>query len=426
MNSTYPPADSVAIISRMNRRTFLRSTLAATLAAALEARADKSRPPRILLRNAWQTVNIGDIAHPVGILTLLEQYIPDAKVSLWPSSVDNGVAELLTHRFPKLTILSGKDAIAVAIKDSDFFLHGSSSGFAAEKDVARWRDETHKPYGVFGISFFDAKPAAIELLTAAKFVFFRDGVSLKLARDKGVASPIMAFGPDSAFGVTDLRNDSAATEFLSAHNLEAGKFLCCIPRYRWTPYWTIKKGRAFDEVKDKRNQEMKEHDHAPLREAITTITRQTAMKVLICPEDMTQVALGKEMLLDPLPADVKKNVVWRDKYWLTDEAVSTYLRSAGLFGNEMHSPIMCIANGIPAVVCRFKEQTSKGFMWRDIGLDDWLFNLDEEGEIKRIVPTVFEIANDPAAAKAKALKARDFVRQRQRETMDVVKRNLSA
>jgi len=31
---------------------------------------------------------------------------------------------------------------------------------------------------------------------------------------------------------------------------------------------------------------------------------------------------------------------------------------------------MCIGNGIPAVVCRFKEQTTKGFMWEDIGLGD--------------------------------------------------------
>ena len=120
----------------MNRRTFLRSTFATTLAASLPALADKSRPPRILLRNAWQTVNIGDIAHPIGILTLLEQFIPDAEVRLWPSSVDNGVAELLMKRFPKLTILAGKEAIAAAIKDCDFLLHGSSSGFAAEKDVA--------------------------------------------------------------------------------------------------------------------------------------------------------------------------------------------------------------------------------------------------------------------------------------------------
>lgn len=109
--------------------------------------------------------------------------------------------------------------------------------------------------------------------------------------------------------------------------------------------------------------------------------------------------------------------MWRERYWLTDEAVSTYIRSAGLFGNEMHSPIMCVGNGVPAIVCRFKEQTSKGFMWRDIGLGDWLFDLDEEADVKGVVPAVLEMAMDPTAAKAKAAKARDFVRRRQRETM---------
>jgi hypothetical protein len=73
------------------------------------------------------------------------------------------------------------------------------------------------------------------------------------------------------------------------------------------------------------------------------------------------MAVGKEMLLDLLPDDVKRRVVWRENYWLTDEALSTYALSAGLFGHEMHSPIMCIGNGIPAIVCRFEEQTSKGF-----------------------------------------------------------------
>jgi hypothetical protein len=247
---------------------------------------------------------------------------------------------------------------------------------------------------------------------------------MQLAKDKGVKCPIMEYGPDSAFGVTDLRNDAAATAFLSANGLEEGKFLCCIPRYRWTPYWTIKKGRAFDEKKDKRNQEMKEHDHAALREAIAAVVRETKLKVLVCPEDMTQVALGKEMVFDPLPADVKARVVWRDKYWLTDEAVSTYVRSAGLFGNEMHSPIMCIGNGIPAVVCRFTEQTTKGFMWKDIGLNEWLFDLDVDADVKRIVPTVLAIAKDPAAAKAKAEKARLFVVKRQAETMEVLKKSL--
>ena len=136
------------------------------------------------------------------------------------------------------------------------------------------------------------------------------------------------------------------------------------------------------------------------------------------------MAVGQELLYDPLPADVKTSVVWRPDYWLTGEALSTYVRSAGLFGNEMHSPIMCIGNGIPAIVCRWAEQTSKGFMWRDIGLDEWLFDLDQEAQLAGIVPAVLAIAKDPAAAKAKAAKARAFVEQRQRETMAVVGKSL--
>jgi hypothetical protein len=116
--------------------------------------------------------------------------------------------------------------------------------------------------------------------------------------------------------------------------------------------------------------------------------------------------------------------VWRKDYWLTDEALSTYLRSAGLFGNEMHSPIMCIGHGIPAIVCRWAEQTSKGTMWRDIGLADWLFDFDDESDVARMPSTVLTLALDPAAAKAKAEQARAFVEKRQREMMAVVRRHL--
>jgi polysaccharide pyruvyl transferase WcaK-like protein len=73
---------------------------------------------------------------------------------------------------------------------------------------------------------------------------------------------------------------------------------------------------------------------------------------------------------------------------LTDEALSTYVRSAGMFGLKMHSPIMCLGNGVPAIVCRFAEQTGKGVMWRDIGLGDWLFDFDNDEEIKGLVPAV--------------------------------------
>ena len=411
----------------MNRRTFLAQSTAALTGAALAPQlfSAEKRAPRILLRSSWQTVNIGDIAHTPGVLAILEKHFPEAEVRLWPSSVDNGVEEILRARFPKLIILKDVEAKRAAFAECDFMLHGSGPSLVGEKEVAKWAKETGKPYGVFGITLPTTSSAAtkptpdgvisqtIQLLSGAKFVFFRDSVSLELAKKRGCTSPVMEFGPDGAFA-TDLRDDAKADAFLKVNGLDEGKFLCCIPRLRYTPYWTIpSKKAAFDEKKHARNEEMKEHDCKPLRDAITAVVKSTEYKILLCPEDETQMAVNKEMIFDKLPADIRARCVWRENYWLTGEAVSTYRRSAGLFGHEMHSPIMCIGNGIPAIVCRWAEQTSKGIMWRDIGLGEWLLDLDQESDVARVADTVLAMAKDPAAAKAKAAKGREFVEQRQ-------------
>ena len=87
--------------------------------------------------------------------------------------------------------------------------------------------------------------------------------------------------------------------------------------------------------------------------------------------------------------DNRKAVVWRNHYWLTDEAVSTYVRLADIFGLEMHSPIMCLGNGI------------------------WLFDFDNVVAIARYVPTVLAMVKD----RQYAAKGQKFVEKRQKETM---------
>ena len=126
-----------------------------------------------------------------------------------------------------------------------------------------------------------------------------------------------------------------------------------------------------------------------------------------------------------LPDDVKDRVVWRKDFWLTDEALSVYVRSAGLFGSEMHSPIMAVGNGIPAIVCRFEEQTSKGIMWRDIGLGDWLFDLDIDSKAAKVPNAVVTMAKNFKAAQAKTETAQFVVLQRQKETMELLKQRLA-
>ncbi len=332
----------------MNRRHFLASSSALTVTALFGA----TPPKRILLRSSWQTVNIGDIGHTPGMLRLLEQHLPDAEVKLWPSDVKNGVEEMLRQRFPKVEIVRGPEHLRAAFKDCDFLLHGSGPSLVAQKDVAKWVKETGKPFGVGGITLpmqgsSSTKPSSdsaitetIKLLSQAKFVFFRDSKSLELAKAKGCTAPIMEFGPDGAFGV-DLRAEAKAEAFLAQHGLKAGEFLCCIPRLRFTPYWVIPSKKAkFDETKHTRNEAMKDHDHAPHREAITRIVRETSMKVLLCPEDETQMAVAKENLFDKLPDDVKAKVVWRDTYWLTGSAT----RAERRFAAVAREAASCVSN----------------------------------------------------------------------------------
>jgi polysaccharide pyruvyl transferase WcaK-like protein len=386
----------------------------------------------IILRSSWQVVNIGDIAHTPGMLAILEKHMPEAEVILWPSKdFTQQVQEMIQKRFPKLKVVKGRigedgrasnQELQEALERSDFLLHGSGPLLVGHEEVSAYARHMRKPFGVFGITYgaYNESEWCKEIHNEAKFIYFRDSVSLEKAKIDGICSPIMKFGPDAAFAV-DLRDDLKAKAFLEKNKLETGKFLCCISRFRYTPFWKVK-DVPFDAEKHARNEEMKEHDNEALREAIIQVVRQTDLKVLICPEDMTQMELEKEMLYDRLPADVLPKVVWRESFWLTDEALSVYLRSAGLFGSEMHSPIMCIGNGIPAIVCRWKEQSSKGYMWKDIGLGEWLFDLDKEEEITGIVPAVMDIAINNQTARQKALMACAKVHNLYREMVETLKK----
>ena len=238
---------SHALLTRRNAI----SALGLAITGGVVATAGNLRPKRILLRSSWQTVNIGDIAHTPGVLNLLEHHLPDVRVTLWPSRIDNGVDELLMARFPNLTLVQNNNDLKVALDQCDFLLHGSGASLVAQRDVMRWHRETGKPYGIYGVTFpekksssttpisSDAMRETIRAVSGAEFVFFRDSRSLALAKRLGCTSKVMEFGPDGAFAC-DLRDDDAADQFLQQNQLAKDKFLCCIPRLRYSPYWTIK------------------------------------------------------------------------------------------------------------------------------------------------------------------------------------------
>jgi hypothetical protein len=113
-----------------------------------------------------------------------------------------------------------------------------------------------------------------------------------------------------------------------------------------------------------------------------------------------QIELAKEQLVEPLPADVKKNVVWRDTYWGPDEAASVYRVAQAVVSIECHSPLIALHNGTPAFYVRQPTDTCKGQMYRDFGSDDWFFEIDDTNGAQ-LWSRLEAIHRDSASARAK-------------------------
>lgn len=426
--------------SLTQRRAFLRQTAAlAALFAATDSFGNSlnAKPKTILLRSSWQTVNIGDIGHTPGALQVFKDYLPkDTNIILWPSSVDNGVAELLKTYFPKLTIIKGKldetgkpatPELVAAFEQADLFVHGSGPYVLAQAHVEAWRKGTGKPYGIFGVTIGgELTDQLTDLLNGAAFVYLRDTISLKLLQDKGIKSPVLAFGPDATFAIP-FRNGQKASAYLKAAGLTDKQFICVIPRLRYTPYYKIHQTEpTADELRRAGiSDQFKELDHAKLREVIISWVRKTGLKVLACPEMTHEMAVAKELLVDPLPDDVKKNVVWRETYWLPDEATSVYERARAVISIEMHSPIMAFQVNTPAFYIQHPTDTSKGQMWRDVGLSDWIFEIDSTTG-QQITDRLMVVHENYPAALQKLAVARSFVNERQRDMANAVEKAVRA
>jgi len=323
----------------MNRKIFLQEAGMATAGMLLSSAvnnvfATSKKQPTVLLVSGWQDVNIGDIGHTPGLLQVFETYLPKAKVILWKKSNGEEVKKLLNKNFPKVKIIYGgvnadKDAdnpeVLAAFKEADLMVHGSGPLLVGADNLASWIKHTGKPFGVFGATLENPGQYHQSILKKAAFIYTRETLSILHLKKAGIEGRHIQFAPDATFYM-HIQNKEKAAQFLKAHKLEDKKFICAIPRLRYTPYhkfnpnnngWGPEKIAQVEQT----NEKFKEADHAKLREAMIAWVRETGNKVLVCPEMSYQVDIMDELLINPLPADVKPHVIKRG-YWLPDEAAS--------------------------------------------------------------------------------------------------------
>ncbi len=399
-----------------NRRHFL-TALTAALGGSLFA-AD-GRQKTIVLQSAWDTVNIGDIGHTPGTLRVIEQYLPEVKVVLWAMSVDERVTAMLMRRFPKLEIVQGKldgagekdEGLRQAIAGCDLFLR--NSGMGQSTDFIEHCRKLGKPCGLFGQSYFpsmvEGAGAAerIALLSGCAFIYCRDGRTLEILRKAGVKPPVLEFGPDGCFGI-DVRDEERGRATMQRLGLEERKFITLQLRTHTAKH----AGRDNPPLNPLHpSPQMIADDErraAVYREMITLWVRKTGHKVLLAPEVKKEMIHNKRLIYDLLPPEIQSHTVNLDVFWNADEAASVFARAHTAVCHEPHSLIIALANGTPILHTYSEFHSPKCWMFQDIGLGEWLLEMDETPAVK-MAEALFAIDADYSAAQIKVKKAMAFV-----------------
>nr|WP_293837465.1 polysaccharide pyruvyl transferase family protein [uncultured Arsenicibacter sp.] len=434
------------------RRDFLKlSTLAATIQIPRLEKSGRvsgvssAKTPTILLRSSWNDNNIGDIGHTPGTLRLLERHIPDAQIILWHAQPRPVTEALIARNFPKVKIVHGaffnqdeglQGELKTAFGQADIYIHNSGmsmnyglfnyewTGTMANLAPFYYCIENNIPFGLYGQSFDKFAPPSLSLyrdvLSRASFIYCRDTESVKFLKENKFKTPIIEFGPDGCFGI-DVRDEARGLAYLRQAGLEEGRFLVVVIRTNTPHLNAAGKGDMMNPAPTPEQQEQDALRLGKVRELINSWVTTTGMNVLIAPEALKETKYARTMLYDKLDERIKAKVVCRETFWSADEAMSVYARAHTMFGMEPHSLIMGLALGVPVVHARSLKHGRKGWMFRDIGVPEWLFEIDQDSS-SDITGAVLSIYKDYKTAKVKAQKAMDVVKSRQKETMAIVQK----
>lgn len=390
--------------------------------------------------SGWQTVNIGDVAHTPGTLAAIQRHAPDAAVTLLAMSLDAREQAMIARYFPAVRVVHGRLAadewspeLEQFAAEVDVLVHGSGPSMVAEHEIAAWRRRTGKPYGFFGITVDPLRPycgplAACatmldsvtadllpperrELLDGASFVWCRDPLTARFLQAQGIRSETVGFGPDATV-LCDFYDDADGAAVLDEYGLVEGQFLCAVPRLRYTPYHEIRpyEPQAEDWRKAAYSAGYRDSDLDALRRGIVTWVRRTGQPAIVVPEMSYAVAFAQQHLAGTFPDDVADKVHILPRFWELQEAAAVYRRSAGVLSIECHSPLIAIAEGIPALYLRQPTDTIKGAMYDGLGLADWVVELEGSDPGAAVERAVNGWVDDPTAAKQQSLDARSRAR----------------
>ena len=252
------------------------------------------------------------------------------------------------------------------------------------------------PYGV-GAQSFDAVEWPVDLVyrplfKEARFVYCRDTDSLEYLKQRDLLNARSGFRPDSTFFFNG-SDEPWADAFLRDHGLKSGAFMAVIGRF------AEDRGPISGVVTREREQQQL----AKYKRLMEGWIEKTGMSVLICPEAKHEAPHLRARLYSLLSPSAQQKCVCMDSFWTPEQACSIY-RRARLVVGHMHTIIFALSVGTPVLHIPYAEAGRKAWMVKDVGLGDWLLDIDET-PAETLLEAVLRIHQAHNAARQRVRKA---------------------
>lgn len=278
------------------------------------------------------------------------------------------------------------------------------------------------PYGINGHSF-DALdwPGDLVLgpvLKDASFVYSRDSDSAEYLRQRGLANKREGYRPDTSFFFS-VRNDAWAENFLSEHHFQKRNFAILITRHSSLTFGV---GQEWDKVggdptAGSVSLERQQKQMEKLRHFARKWVDCTGVPLLMGLETRAAKEPMRHWLACGLSDHPK--IAWLETFWNSEQAFSVYERARMIISMEMHSIIMGIKAHTPVVHIPFRECGRKAKMMVDLGLGDWLLDIDEMSA-EDLLDTCFHIHGNYDASVERIRQAAEYATAIGRSVMDEI------
>ena len=272
------------------------------------------------------------------------------------------------------------------------------------------------PYGV-GSQSFDALEWPMDLLYKklfgdAKFVYCRDTDSLHYLAQRGLTNEFSGWRPDTTFFFKGF-DEAWADKFMAENKLENEKFMCVMLRISDT------KAMFNDPTGGTVSEERKLDQMRKMKILLEQWIEKIGCKVLLCHETRGTLLSAKSYLYDILSDEAKKQCVYMNSFWTSEQAYSIFKRARVVTSMEMHSIIMSINVGTPIIHNPFDECGRKKYMINDLGLSKYLIDIDSCTDDAMTIAAL-DIHNNFEAEKQYLKELKSTLEVRSRETLQEV------